>query len=187
MKFVVGLGNPGKKYQATRHNLGFRVVDELAARQSITVQKEICGVLTGHWVQAGETILLGKPQTYMNRSGLAVGELLRYFHGTPDHLVLIYDDVDLPFGRIRIRTQGSAGGHRGLVSVIENLAGVPFSRIRIGIGRPPEGVETADYVLQPFDPEQSAQLEDLVHKAADAVMALLNDGPEVAMRGFNRA
>ena len=187
MKFVVGLGNPGKKYQATRHNLGFLVVDELAARQSITVQKEICGVLTGHWVQAGEAILLGKPQTYMNRSGLAVAELLRYFHGTPDDLVLIYDDVDLPFGRIRIRTQGSAGGHRGLVSVIENLDGVPFSRIRIGIGRPPEGVETADYVLQPFDAEQSAQLEDLVRKAADAVMALLNDGPDVAMREFNRA
>ena len=123
MKFVVGLGNPGKKYQATRHNLGFLVVDELAARQSITVQKEICGVLTGHWVQAGETILLGKPQTYMNRIGPAVAELLRYFRGTAEDLVLIYDDVDLPFGRIRIRSQGSAGGHRGLVSVIENLAG----------------------------------------------------------------
>lgn len=187
MKFVVGLGNPGKKYQATRHNLGFLVVDELAARQSIAVQKEICGVLTGHWVQGGETILLGKPQTYMNRSGPAVAELLRYFRGTAEDLVLIYDDVDLPFGRIRIRTHGSAGGHRGLVSIIENLAGVPFSRIRIGIGRPPDGVETADYVLQPFDAEQSTQVEDLVHKAADAVIALLNDGPEVAMREFNRA
>ena len=186
MKFVVGLGNPGKKYQSTRHNLGFLVIDQLAARQMIAVQKEICGMLTGQWTQSGETILLAKPQTYMNRSGIAVAEWLRHFHGTPDDLLLIYDDVDLPFGRIRIRTQGSAGGHRGLVSVIENLAGVSFSRIRIGIGRPPEGVETADYVLQPFDAEQSAQLEDLVHKAADAVMALLNDGPEVAMRGFNR-
>jgi PTH1 family peptidyl-tRNA hydrolase len=187
VKFVVGLGNPGKKYQPTRHNLGFLVIDQVAARQGIKVQKEICGVLTGLWDQAGETILLAKPQAYMNRSGIAVGELLRYFQGTPDDLVLIYDDVDLPFGRIRIRTRGSAGGHRGLVSVIDNLAGASFPRIRIGIGRPPDGVETADYVLQPFDADQAAELEGLIRKAADAVMALLNDGAEVAMREFNRA
>jgi len=187
VRFVVGLGNPGKKYQPTRHNLGFRVIDQVAARQAITVQKEICGVLTGQWTESGETILLAKPQTYMNRSGIAVAELLRYFHGTADDLVLIYDDVDLPFSRIRIRTKGSAGGHRGLASVIESLAGAPFSRIRIGVGRPPAGVETADYVLQPFDTEQAVQLEDLVSKAADAVMVLLKDGVEVAMREFNRA
>jgi PTH1 family peptidyl-tRNA hydrolase len=187
VKFVVGLGNPGKKYQPTRHNLGFRVVDELAARQMITVQKEICGILTGQWVQSGEAILLGKPQTYMNRSGVAVAQLLQYFHAAADDLLVVYDDVDLPFGRIRIRTQGSAGGHRGLASVIENLAGAPFARVRVGIGRPPESVETADYVLQPFDSEQALQLEDLVGKTADAVMAFLNEGAEAAMREFNRA
>ncbi len=187
MKFIVGLGNPGKKYQPTRHNVGFLVVDLIAARQSIAVRKQLCGALTGEWAQNGESILLAKPQTYMNRSGVAVSELLRQFNGTPDDLVVIYDDVDLPFGRIRIRTQGSAGGHRGLVSIIEHLGGVPFPRIRIGIGRPPEGTETADYVLQPFDVDQAAQLNELAGKAADAVMALLKDGAEVAMRDFNRA
>ena len=187
MKFVVGLGNPGKKYHSTRHNLGFLVIDEVAARWAITVQKEICGAWTGQWSQAGETILLAKPQTYMNRSGIAVGELLRYFRGTPEDLVLVYDDVDLPFGRIRIRTQGSAGGHRGLASIIENLAGAPFWRIRIGIGRPQGGIQTADYVLQPFDAEQATQRQELVAKAADALIVLLNEGVEVAMREFNRA
>lgn len=186
MKLVVGLGNPGKKYQPTRHNLGFLVIDHVAARHATTVQNEICGALTGQWVESGETIVLAKPQTYMNRSGSAVVELLRYFQGTPDDLVLIYDDVDLPFGRIRIRTQGSAGGHRGLVSIIDNLAGAPFARIRIGIGRPPEGIETADYVLQRFDADQAAQLGELVGKASGAVTALLKDGAEAAMREFNR-
>lgn len=187
MKLIVGLGNPGRKYQPTRHNIGFLVVDRLAARQAIAVHREICGALTGEWLQGGETIVVAKPQTYMNRSGPAVGDLLRFFNGTPDDLVVVYDDVDLPFGRIRIRTQGSAGGHRGLVSIIENLGGAPFSRIRIGIGRPPEGTETADYVLEPFDADQAAGLDELVGKAADAVMALLRDGAEVAMREFNRA
>lgn len=187
MKLIVGLGNPGKKYQPTRHNIGFLVIDHIAAQQAITVHKKICGALTGEWAQEGETSILAKPQTYMNRSGAAVSDLLRHFNGTPDDLVLIYDDVDLPFGRIRIRTQGSAGGHRGLISIIENLAGASFSRVRIGIGRPPEGIETADYVLQPFDADQAGGLEELVGKAADAVMALLKDGAEVAMREFNRA
>jgi PTH1 family peptidyl-tRNA hydrolase len=186
VKLVVGLGNPGKKYQLTRHNLGFLVIDEVAARHATAVQNEICGALTGQWAESGETIVLAKPQTYMNRSGSAVAELLRYFQGTPDDLVLIYDDVDLPFGRIRIRTRGSAGGHRGLVSIIENLAGAPFSRVRIGIGRPPAGRETADYVLQPFDAEEAAQLRDVVDNAADAVTALLKDGADAAMRQFNR-
>ncbi len=187
MKLIVGLGNPGKKYQRTRHNIGFLVVDRIAARQAIAVHKEICGALTGEWAQEGEPIILAKPQTYMNRSGAAVSGLLRQFHGTPDNLVVIYDDVDLPFGRMRIRTQGSAGGHRGLISIIENLAGDSFSRVRIGIGRPPEGIETADYVLQPFDADHAPGLDELVGKAADAVMALVKDGAEAAMREFNRA
>ncbi len=186
MKFIVGLGNPGKKYQPTRHNVGFLVIDRIAARQAIRVLKNDCGAWTGEWTEGGETILLAKPQTYMNRSGAAVADLLRQFHGTPHDLVVIYDDVDLPFGRLRIRTQGSAGGHRGLVSIIENLAGAPFSRIRMGIGRPPEGIETADYVLQPFDADQAAGLDGLVDRGADAATMLLRDGAEAAMREFNQ-
>ena len=187
MKFVVGLGNPGKKYRATRHNFGFLVVDRIAARQGTPVRDETCGALTGEWTQDAETILLAKPQNFMNRSGIVVSELLRQFHGTLDGLLVVYDDVDLPFGRIRIRTQGSSGGHRGLISIIENLGSSSFSRLRIGIGRPPEGVETADHVLQPFDADQTAQLNDLVDSASDAVMAWVKGGAEMAMRDFNRA
>jgi PTH1 family peptidyl-tRNA hydrolase len=186
VKFVVGLGNPGKKYQPTRHNLGFLVIDRIAGRQAINVREEICGAWTGEWSEGGETIVLAKPQTYMNRSGAAVGDLLRHYHGTPQDLVVIYDDVDLPFGRLRIRTHGSAGGHRGLVSMMENLAGAPFSRIRVGIGRPPAGIETADYVLRPFEANEAAELDEIVNKAADAALALLRDGAEAAMREFNR-
>jgi PTH1 family peptidyl-tRNA hydrolase len=187
VKLIVGLGNPGKKYQPTRHNLGFLVVDEIAARQATTVEKEIRGALTGQWMEAGERLILVKPQTYMNLSGTAVAELLRYYRATPGDLVVVYDDVDLPFGRIRIRTQGSAGGHRGLASVIESLGETQFARVRIGIGRPPERVETAGYVLQPFDPEQAAQVPELVGRAADAVLLLLKQGAEIAMREFNRS
>jgi PTH1 family peptidyl-tRNA hydrolase len=187
VKVIVGLGNPGRRYQPTRHNVGFLVVDRIAARHAIRVEKEMCGALTGEWLQQGEEILLAKPQTYMNRSGTAVVDLLQHVRGTADDLVVVYDDVDLPFGRIRIRTQGSAGGHRGLVSIIESLAAAPFRRIRVGVGRPPEGTETADYVLQPFDADQSKELDALIDRASDAVIALLRDGAEAAMREFNRA
>jgi PTH1 family peptidyl-tRNA hydrolase len=187
VKLIVGLGNPGKNYERTRHNIGFLVVDRLAARRGTTIDKELCGALIGESAENGETILLAKPQTYMNRSGESIEELLRKFGGTADDLVVVCDDLDLPFGRIRIRAQGSAGGHRGLASILESLAGAPFARVRIGIGRPPEGVEGTDYVLASFDAEEAGKLDELIGKAADAVVALLRDGPERAMREFNRA
>jgi PTH1 family peptidyl-tRNA hydrolase len=187
VKLIVGLGNPGKKYQSTRHNLGFFVIDRIAAGRPITVRKRICEALTGEWAEDGERILLAKPQTYMNRSGACVKELLREFHGSPNDLVVIYDDLDLPFGRIRIRTKGSAGGHRGVISIAESLAGAPFPRVRVGIGRPPEGVDAVDYVLEPFDVDQRDTLDVVVGKASEAVLALLREGVEAAMREFNRA
>jgi PTH1 family peptidyl-tRNA hydrolase len=152
----------------------------------MTVGKEICGALTGECADAGEKILLAQPQTYMNRSGESVRALLREFCATPDDLVVVYDDLDLPFGRIRIRARGSAGGHLGLASILESLAGAPFARVRIGIGRPPEGIEAADYVLGSFDAEQASKLDELIGKAADAVLTLLHEGSEAAMREFNR-
>jgi PTH1 family peptidyl-tRNA hydrolase len=187
VKLIVGLGNPGKKYEPTRHNIGFLVVDCIARRRAIAVRKQICDALTGELAEDGERILLAKPQTYMNRSGESVRRLLWEFCATAEDLVVVYDDLDLPFGRIRIRAQGSAGGHLGLASILESLAGAPFARVRIGIGRPPEGVEAADYVLQPFDAEQAGKLDELIGKAADAVLTLLHDGSGAAMREFNRA
>lgn len=143
--------------------------------------------MTGEWSEDGEIILMAKPQTYMNRSGDSVAELLREFGATPGDLVVVYDDLDLPFGRIRIRVQGRAGGHRGLASIIENLAGAPFARVRVGIGRPPEGVEAADYVLDRFDADQLNKLDELVDKASAAVLTLLEKGTDSAMAEFNRA
>lgn len=187
MKLIVGLGNPGTKYEPTRHNVGFLVVDRIAARQAISIRKRICSALTGEWTRDGEKTFLAKPQTYMNRSGVAVRNLLQSYHGSTDDLIVVYDDIDLPFGRIRIRPQGSAGGHRGLASIIDSLAGAPFPRIRVGIGRPPEGVDPADYVLEPFDADQSDQLGELVERASEAVLVVLQQGIETAMGKFNRA
>jgi peptidyl-tRNA hydrolase, PTH1 family len=187
VKLVVGLGNPGGKYDRTRHNLGFLVVDRIAAQSKITVKKKVCDSLMAEWSIAGERVLLAKPQTYMNRSGDAVKRLLRKFHASPEELVVVYDDLDLPFGRIRIRPKGGAGGHRGLLSIIESVGGAPFYRLRMGIGRPPNGMNAEDYVLEPFDSAEIPQLDEFVARGAEALCTLLSDGGHRAMERFNRA
>ena len=187
MKLIVGLGNPGQQYERTRHNLGFLIVDRLAAQNRIALAQEACDSIIGAGSCGGAETVLAKPQTFMNLSGWAVECLLRNFSGTADDLVVLYDDLDLPFGRIRIRSRGSAGGHRGMLSIIERLVGVPFYRVRVGIGRPPAGIETIDYVLERFNAQESDQLEAVVDRAAEAVVALLRDGPERAMACYNQA
>jgi PTH1 family peptidyl-tRNA hydrolase len=187
VKLVVGLGNPGKKYQHTRHNIGFRVIDHIAAQQGVSVNKKRCDSLVGEWILAGEKILLVKPQTYMNRSGEAIKGLLREFRASGREMVVVYDDLDLPFGRIRVRPGGSAGGHRGALSILESLAGAAFFRVRVGIGRPPEGVDPADFVLTAFTSDEVEHLNALIDRAANAVICLLREGGERAMLEFNRA
>jgi len=187
VKLVVGLGNPGKKYQLTRHNLGFLIIDHVATRNEVVIKKRRCHALIGEWSSNDEKVLLVKPQTYMNHSGQAVKELMRELNATNEDLVVIYDDLDLPFGRLRIRPKGSAGGHRGLRSIMEHVGEAPFYRLRVGIGRPPEGMNAEDYVLDPFDPQERCELKDLVSRAAEAVLTLLNDGGQRAMERFNRA
>ena len=187
MKLVVGLGNPGKKYERTRHNLGFLVIDRIATQNEVAVKKKLCDASVGEWSSDGEKVLLVKPQTYMNRSGAAVMGLLREFRASPEDLVVIYDDLDLPFGRIRIRPKGSAGGHRGVRSVIESVAGAPFYRLRIGIGRSPVGVNPEDYVLERFDSQEVGELDDIISRAAEAVVTLVKEGGQRAMERFNRA
>lgn len=186
MKLIVGLGNPGKKYQRTRHNLGFLVVDRCAQQHRVEVKKKLCDALVGEWCDNGERIILAKPQTFMNRSGLVVKELLQEYCGTVEDLLVVYDDLDLSLGRIRIRAKGSAAGHRGILSILENLSGAPFSRLRIGIGRPPEGVDPADYVLSPFASEEAAEVDKFVGRAAEAVDCFLRDGLQRAMEVYNR-
>jgi PTH1 family peptidyl-tRNA hydrolase len=187
VKLVVGLGNPGRKYEQTRHNLGFLVIDRIAAENEVTMRKKICDALMGDWPSHGEKVLLVKPQTFMNRSGEAVKCSIRKFGASQEDLIVVYDDLDLPFGRIRIRPRGSAGGHRGLLSIIEGVGGAPFYRVRIGIGRPPEGVNAEDYVLERFNSQEMAEVSDVVTRAAEAVSSLLKDGGQRAMERFNRA
>lgn len=187
MKVVLGLGNPGRKYARTRHNLGFVVVDQIASENRIAVQKKKHNSLIGDWQTDEERILLVKPQTFMNRSGEAVRQLFRYFPITIKDVVVIHDDLDLPFGRIRIRLGGGAGGHRGVLSVLETLGEEGFFRVRAGIGRPPAGIDPTDYVLEPFAPEENSRLGQVVSRAADAVECLLEQGPQRAMETFNRA
>ena len=186
MKLIVGLGNPGRKYDRTRHNIGFRVVDDIAQKNGVAVKKRSCDSLVGELINVGEPVLLAKPQTYMNLSGPAVKALLKSTRSSPENLVVIYDELDLPFGRIRVRQKGSAAGHRGAMSIMETLAGAPFYRVRVGIGRPPQGVEPADFVLQPFSPDEVEQLDAVVARAANAALCILQEGGDRAMEKFNR-
>lgn len=187
MKLIVGLGNPGRRYEGTRHNLGFLVIDRLASQNGIVLGKRLCDALVGVGELGNQKVALAKPQTYMNRSGFAVAGLLREYGVETEDLAVINDDLDLPFGRIRVRPAGSPGGHRGLVSITESLAGAPFLRVRMGIGRPPENVPAADYVLEPFSGAELEQMNDVVQRGAECVDCLLREGVERAMAGYNRA
>ena len=187
VKLVVGLGNPGEQYRDTRHNLGFLLVERLAKQYHIAIERKICDALVGETLCNNMRVLMVKPQTFMNRSGAVVKGLLDEFGGTASDLVIVYDDLDLPFGRIRIRTHGSAGGHRGVLSIAESLANELFCRVRLGIGRPPEGKAAVDYVLEPFSADESRLLSEHIEHAAAAVDCLLCDGAQRAMEVFNRA
>ena len=187
MKVVLGLGNPGRQYERTRHNVGFLVVDRFASANQIAVNRKKYKSICGDWQLDRERVLVVKPQTYMNRSGDAVRDLFRYLRVGVRDLLVIHDDLDLPFGRIRIRSRGSAGGHRGVLSILEALGEEVFFRVRVGIGRPPADVDPTDYVLQDFPPQEAMKLGEVVSRAADAVQSLLEEGSQRAMEKFNRA
>lgn len=186
MKLVLGLGNPGRRYTRTRHNLGFLLLDRIGEARGIRIGDERCESLVGRGEWEQESLVLAKPQTYMNNSGLAAAALLRRFRVRGADLVVAYDDLDLPFGRLRIRCGGSAGGHRGMASILQHIADRDFVRVRIGIGRPPEGMDTVDYVLSRFSPEEQDSLDGVLAKAAEAVEAIVLEGPVRAMESFNR-
>lgn len=185
MKIIVGLGNPGDRYRETRHNVGFRVLDELAARWRCEGwRKRFEAEVAEH--RAEGPVLLVKPQTYMNRSGIAVRELARFYKVPANSIVVVHDDLDLPTGRLRIRERGGAGGHRGIESMLAELGSEEFARVKLGIGRPPEGWETADYVLAKFATEELPRMQQIYVTAADAVELILREGPGAAMNRFNR-
>ncbi len=184
MKIVVGLGNPGREYAETRHNIGFMVVERLArvagaAGWKRRFQSELCEVVID-----GERVVLAKPQTYMNLSGHAVRQIVHWYRVPVSDLLIIYDDLDLPFGVLRMRARGSAGGHRGLASVIEQLGTQEIPRLRVGIGRGP-GEATA-HVLSRFSPDEAAQLPLILDRAVEAVRLWLTGGITAAMNEINR-
>lgn len=187
VKIIVGLGNPERQYQRSRHNLGFMVLDRFASQRMITIERKKHQSLIGYWQMNSEKILLVKPQTYMNRSGEAIRALFRYLPAVPQDLVVIHDDLDLPLGRIRLRPSGGAGGHLGVRSILDVVEVEDLFRVRLGIGHPPLGVDPSDYVLRPFPPEETDLVDEVISRAAEALGSLLAEGHRRAMERFNRA
>ncbi|MCS7316059.1 MAG: aminoacyl-tRNA hydrolase [Bryobacterales bacterium] len=183
---VVGLGNPGRRYELSPHNMGFMVVDRLAAGYGIPVNRALARSLVGEGLVAGVPVVLAKPMTYMNLSGEAVQALMQRKGFTPAELLVVYDDHDLPWGALRIRRRGSAGGHHGMESIIEALETEDFIRVRLGID--PGGGERADpeFLLSPMGPRLRADLPGFLDYAAQAVVAIISEGVEKAMTRFNR-
>ncbi len=184
MWLVIGLGNPGDRYRRTRHNAGFLVVDELARRWQLSLGRERSGAITARGPIAQNSAMLAKPQQYMNRSGGPTGALQRYHRIPVERLVVVHDEVDLPFGTVRVKQGGGHGGHKGLRDICGHV-GRDFLRVRFGISRPPPRWDTADYVLGQWSEEQRQELEQLVDRAADAVELVLREGPASAMNRFN--
>ncbi len=183
---VVGLGNPGSKYEWTRHNMGFLVVDELAERLSIPVQRLKFRALTNTAVLGGKSVLLMKPTTYMNLSGEAVGQAARFYKIPPERVLVISDDVALPQGKLRVRRSGSAGGHNGLKNIIAHLGSDQFPRVKVGVGEKPNpDSDMVNWVLGTFTGQDRKTMEEAISRAADAVTVLLQHGIDQAMASYN--
>ena len=185
MYLIVGLGNIGKEYDGTRHNIGFEVIDYLSAKKGITVKKKEQNGLTGVYHEFGEKILLAKPTTYMNNSGLCVAGLVNFYQVPPENLLVIYDDIDLATGDVRIRQRGSAGTHNGMRSIIQHLGSQDFPRIRIGTGRPKEGADLVNFVLGRFAKSELPLMENAVTEAARGIDYFVKDGVDLAMNQVN--
>lgn len=183
---LVCLGNPGDKYENTRHNVGFQVADEVAERQHAPIQKLKFKALTNLLTISGEKVLVMKPITYMNLSGEAVRQAVDFYKVSPDHVLVVSDDTALAIGRLRIRKGGSAGGHNGLKSIIQHLGTDQFPRLRVGVGEKPHpDYDLADWVLGKFVGEDKKAIDAAVKKAADAIACILSDGTDQAMNRFN--
>jgi peptidyl-tRNA hydrolase, PTH1 family len=183
LKAIFGLGNPGSRYRGTRHNVGFDVLDELARRSKVDFESAPADALVAR-VRTDEPLLLAKPLTYMNHSGQAVGELVRYFRIELADVLVIVDEAQLPLGRLRARASGSAGGHNGLKSVIAHL-GSDFARLRLGVGRGDQERDLADHVLARFDKVEAAEVERMIARAADAAETFVTSGIAVVMNRYN--
>ncbi len=185
MYLIVGLGNPGVRYARNRHNVGARCLARLAATHNLEFSRRQKNARVARGEVGGVPVLLAIPQTFMNESGRAVAPLARFYQMPPERLMVVYDDLDLPLGAIRIRPDGGSGGHRGMQSVIDHLGTQKFPRLRVGIGRPPGQMDPADYVLQNFSPDEEPVVEEAVERAIAAIQTWLTEGLEKAMSEYN--
>jgi len=190
LKLIAGLGNPGPRYKGTRHNIGFEVIDEVGRRAAVGFESAPAEALMARWRRSDvDDVLLVKPLTFMNLSGQAIGELLRYFKVDVGDLLVIVDEVQLPLGKLRARARGSAGGHNGLKSIIAHL-GDEFSRLRVGVGRGPTADgqaqrDLADHVLARFDPDERVEAQKMTMRAADAAETFITSGIAAVMNAYN--
>ncbi|MCX8116457.1 MAG: aminoacyl-tRNA hydrolase [Desulfobacterota bacterium] len=186
MKLIVGLGNPGVQYEGSRHNIGFFIVDRLAALAHIPITTKRFQALIGKGKIDSQEILLLKPMTFMNRSGEAVKRAILFFHLEPKDLTVVHDDLDLPFGRLRFKRQGGDGGHLGVRSIVETIGTERFLRLKVGIGRPPPHLDPADYVLGQFDEAERGSLEKVIDLAAEALKVMVLEGLQTAMNRYHK-
>ena len=186
MYIIAGLGNPGKEYENTRHNIGFDVIDRLAEEENIAVMESKHKALIGKGYVAGQKVILAKPQTFMNLSGESIREIVDYYKvDDTAELIVISDDISLDVGQLRIRKKGSAGGHNGLKNIIAHLGHEQFIRIKMGVGEKPKGWDLADYVLGHFSAPEAKVMEEASERAADAIRTIITDGADTAMSRFN--
>ncbi|MCI9161761.1 MAG: aminoacyl-tRNA hydrolase [Lachnospiraceae bacterium] len=185
MYIIAGLGNPTKEYDKTRHNVGFAVIDQLADRYGIDVSERKHRAFCGKGVIEGQKVLLVKPQTFMNLSGESLRSAMDYYKALPEELIVIYDDISLPPGQLRIRLKGSAGGHNGIKNIIAHLGTQEFPRIKVGVGEKPPRMDLKDYVLSRFSKGEQELMEEAFREAAQAVAMMISDGADRAMNHFN--
>ena len=185
MQIIVGLGNPGKDYEHTRHNAGFDALDKLADKHNITIKTKKFQALIGDGIINGKRVILMKPQTFMNLSGNAVHEIANFYNLTSEDFIVIYDDIDLDVGSIRVRAKGSAGCHNGIKSIIANLGGDKFNRVRIGVGAKKENSDLVDHVLGQMSKADRKEFDEALDKAVAAVEETLDNGITSAMNKFN--
>lgn len=186
MYIIIGLGNPGMEYAGTRHNIGFSVITRLSDDYNIPLDFKKHKALCGKGYIEGQKVILAQPQTYMNLSGESVRELMDYYKVTEDEIIIVYDDISLDVGQLRVRPKGSAGGHNGIKSIIQHMGTQEFPRVRVGVGDKPKGWDLADYVLSRFPAEEEPLVRETLKRASDACKTIILDGVEEAMNQFNR-
>jgi len=185
LRLIIGLGNPGVRYRFSRHNMGFLVLDQLAYDHKISLNQKGFDALFGKGRISDAPVFLAKPQTFMNLSGVSVKKLIDFFKTDSKDMIVVHDDLDLPFNSIRIKAGNGHAGHKGLISIIKHLQDPNFIRIRLGIGKPPIKSMTEDYVLAPFAENEMKELADVVMKGSDALTTIITSGVQIAMNKFN--